>query len=129
MSPSDSCCFSQAQANLLLSQGLSFDPSKPTFPALLEEVVGFFLVEHHVLQTSPPGWRAEQEVDDLWDNMCERAVDFGEWGAQSGCDPEVPLTHCLLPAIRLIFMFRMTQCVIARNGHNLYATGHSGKRR
>lgn len=66
----------KAQANLLLSQGLSFDISNPTFPALLQEVVGFFLVEHHVLQTSPPGFRSEQEVDDLWDNMCERVVDI-----------------------------------------------------
>jgi exocyst complex component 6 len=89
MSPSDSCCFSQAQANLLLSQGLSFDPSKPTFPALLEEVVGFFLVEHHVLQTSPPGWRAEQEVDDLWDNMCERVVDIVGTGLKNCKDTNV----------------------------------------
>lgn len=56
----------RAQANLLLSQGLSFHPSNPTFPALLEEVVGFFLVEHHVLDTCPPGFRSEQEVDDLY---------------------------------------------------------------
>lgn len=66
----------RAQANLLLSQGLSFHPSNPTFPSLLEEVVGFFLVEHHALDTCPAGFRSEQEVDDLWDDMCERVVDI-----------------------------------------------------
>ena len=79
----------RAQANLLLSQGLSFSPSNPTFPALLEEVVGFFIVEHHVLQTSPPGFRADQEVDDLWDNMCERVVDIVGFGLRDCKDTKV----------------------------------------
>ncbi|EPQ27215.1 uncharacterized protein PFL1_05138 [Pseudozyma flocculosa PF-1] len=79
----------RAQANLLLSQGLSFHPSNPTFPALLEEVVGFFIVEHHVLQTSPPGFRADQEVDDLWDNMCERVVDIVSVGLRDCKDTKV----------------------------------------
>lgn len=79
----------RAQANLLLSQGLSFDPTNPTFPALLQEVVGFFLVEHHVLQTSPPGFRSEQEVDDLWDNMCERVVDIVSVGLRDCRDTKV----------------------------------------
>lgn len=79
----------QAQANLLLSQGLSFHPSNPTFPALLEEVVGFFIVEYHVLQTSPPGFRADQEVDDLWDSMCERVVDIVSVGLRDCKDTKV----------------------------------------
>lgn len=79
----------RAQANLLLSQGLSFDPSNPTFPALLQEVVGFFLVEHHVLQTSPPGFRSEQEVDDLWDSMCERVVEIVSIGLRDSKDTKV----------------------------------------
>jgi hypothetical protein len=79
----------RAQANLLLSQGLSFDPSNPTFPSLLQEVVGFFLVEHHVLQTSPPGFRSEQEVDDLWDNMCERVVEIVSVGLRDCGDTKV----------------------------------------
>ncbi|CDU22519.1 related to secretory pathway protein (exocyst complex protein Sec15) [Sporisorium scitamineum] len=66
----------RAQANLLLNQGLTFDASTPTFPALLEEMVGFFLVEHHVIQTTPAGFREETEVDDLWDTMCTRVVDI-----------------------------------------------------
>ncbi|PWN28587.1 exocyst complex subunit Sec15-like protein, partial [Jaminaea rosea] len=79
----------RAQANLLLSQGLSFHPSNPTFPALLEEVVGFFLVEHHVLDTCPPGFRSEQEVDDLWDDMCERVVDIVSIGLRDSKDTRV----------------------------------------
>lgn len=66
----------RAQANLLLNQGLSFDASSSAVPALLEEMVGFFLVEHHVVQTTPLGFRAETEVDDLWDTMCTRVVDI-----------------------------------------------------
>ncbi|SPO30136.1 related to secretory pathway protein (exocyst complex protein Sec15) [Ustilago trichophora] len=85
----------RAQANLLLNQGLKFEPLANTgtgtgsssnntnpggggasFPALLEEMVGFFLVEHHVIQTTPSGFRSEQEVDDLWDTMCSRVVDI-----------------------------------------------------
>ncbi|KAL9931476.1 hypothetical protein V8E36_009641 [Tilletia maclaganii] len=82
----------RAQANLLLSQGLNFSPSNPTFPTLLEEVVGFFLVEHHVLQTSPPGFRMDSEVNDLWDTMCERVVQIVSMGL-SGCkDTKVFLT-------------------------------------
>lgn len=79
----------RGQANLLLSQGLTFDPVNPTFPSLLQEVVGFFLVEHHVLQTSPPGFRSEQEVDDLWDNMCERVVDIVSIGLRDCGDTKV----------------------------------------
>lgn len=79
----------RAQANLLLSQGLSFHPSNSTFPSLLEEVVGFFLVEHHVLDTCPPGFRSEQEVDDLWDDMCERVVDIVGIGLRDCRDTRV----------------------------------------
>lgn len=79
----------RAQANLLLSQGLSFHPSNSTFPSLLEEVVGFFLVEHHVLDTCPPGFRSEQEVDDLWDDMCERVVDIVSIGLRDCRDTRV----------------------------------------
>ncbi|KAK0550336.1 Rab GTPase-binding exocyst subunit S15 [Tilletia horrida] len=82
----------RAQANLLLSQGLNFSPSNPTFPTLLQEVVGFFLVEYHVLQTSPPGFRMDSEVNDLWDTMCERVVQIVSMGL-SGCkDTKVFLT-------------------------------------
>lgn len=81
-----------AQASLLLSQGLSFDPTRPTFPALLEEVVGFFLVEHHVLQTAPAGWRSEQDVDDLWDTFCDRVVNLVRTGLQETTDTNVFVT-------------------------------------
>lgn len=79
----------RAQANLLLSQGLSFHPSNPTFPSLLEEVVGFFLVEHHVLDTCPPDFRSEQEVDDLWDDMCERVIDIVSIGLRDSKDTRI----------------------------------------
>ncbi|KAJ9475573.1 Exocyst complex component SEC15 [Pseudozyma hubeiensis] len=64
----------RAQANLLLNQGLVFSGDGKV-PGLLEEMVGFFLVEHHVIQTTM-GFREESEVDDLWDTMCSRVVDI-----------------------------------------------------
>ncbi|KAE8215560.1 hypothetical protein CF327_g1211 [Tilletia walkeri] len=82
----------RAQANLLLSQGLNFSPSNPTFPTLLEEVVGFFLVEYHVLQTSPPGFRMDSEVNDLWDTMCERVFQIVNMGLSECRDTKVFLT-------------------------------------
>ncbi len=79
----------QAQAFLLLSQTASLTPfSLPALSALLEEIVGFFLIESHVLKTTN-SFRSEQDVEDLWDGMCERVVRIVDEGL-AGCeDPEV----------------------------------------
>ena len=56
--------------------------------ALLEEIVGFFLIESHVLRTTN-SFRLEQDVEDLWDGMCERVVRIVDEGL-AGCeDPEI----------------------------------------
>jgi hypothetical protein len=79
----------QAQAFLLLSQTASLTPlSLPALSALLEEIVGFFLIESHVLRTTN-SFRLEQDVEDLWDGMCERVVRIVDEGL-AGCeDPEI----------------------------------------
>ncbi|GAA6046541.1 hypothetical protein JCM3770_006200 [Rhodotorula araucariae] len=79
----------RAQAGLLLSSTASLTPfSLTALSALLEEIVGFFLIESHVLRTTN-SFRSEQDVEDLWDGMCERVVRIVDEGL-GGCeDPEV----------------------------------------
>ncbi|KAI5477595.1 exocyst complex component, sec15 subunit [Pseudohyphozyma bogoriensis] len=78
----------RAQAFLLLSQTASLTPfSLSALSALLEEIVGFFLIESHVLKTTN-SFRSEQDVEDLWDGMCERVVRIVDEGL-AGCeDPD-----------------------------------------
>lgn len=79
----------RAQAYLLLSQTACLIPlSLAALSALLEEIVGFFLIESHVLRTTN-SFRLEQDVEDLWDGMCERVVRIVDEGL-AGCeDPEI----------------------------------------
>ncbi|GAA5918475.1 hypothetical protein JCM1841_003987 [Sporobolomyces salmonicolor] len=79
----------RAQAFLLLSSTSSLTPfSLPALSALLEEIVGFFLIESHVLKTTK-SFRSEQDVEDLWDGMCERVVEIVDQGLKGEEDPEV----------------------------------------
>jgi hypothetical protein len=80
--------YKQAQAFLLLSQTSSLSPfSLSALSALLEEIVGFFLIESHLLRTTN-SFRSEQDVEDLWDGMCERVIRIVDDGL-AGCeDPE-----------------------------------------
>ncbi|SCV67991.1 BQ2448_112 [Microbotryum intermedium] len=79
----------RAQAELLLSQTSSLSPfSLPALSVLLEEIVGFFLIESHVLHTTN-SFRSEQDVEDLWDGMCERVVKIVDEGLANCEDPEV----------------------------------------
>jgi len=66
----------KAQANLLLSRNLNMYQSSHDLMVLLEEVVGYFVIECHVSYTSPPGFRPMSEVEDVWESMCERLVDM-----------------------------------------------------
>ncbi|WFD05365.1 Rab GTPase-binding exocyst subunit S15 [Malassezia vespertilionis] len=70
----------KAQANLLLSQDLVIRKGGKELMALLEEIVGYFVVESHVMHTSPPGFRPLTEVEDLWETICERVVEMVKWG-------------------------------------------------
>lgn len=66
----------KAQANLLLSRNLNMVERGSDLISLLEEVVGYFVIECHVSYTSPPGFRPMSEVEDVWDSMSERVVDM-----------------------------------------------------
>lgn len=80
---------SQAQARLLLSSTSSLSPfSLSALTALLEEIVGFFLIESHVLRTTN-SFRSEQDVEDLWDEMCERVVRIVDQGLATCEEAEV----------------------------------------
>ncbi|BGO99036.1 Exocyst complex component SEC15 [Rhodotorula toruloides] len=75
----------RAQAGLLLSSTSSLNPfSLPALSTLLEEIVGFFLIESHVLRTTN-SFRSEQDVEDLWNGMCERVVKIVDEGL-AGCE-------------------------------------------
>ncbi|GAA5987052.1 hypothetical protein JCM11641_007822 [Rhodosporidiobolus odoratus] len=79
----------RAQAGLLLSTTHSLSPfSLPSLTTLLEEIVGFFLIESHVLRTTN-SFRSEQDVEDLWDEMCERVVRIVDEGLGGEEDPQV----------------------------------------
>ncbi|KAM0793644.1 hypothetical protein ACM66B_001075 [Microbotryomycetes sp. NB124-2] len=79
----------RAQAQLILTQSVDLESfSLDAFSSLLEDIVGFFLIESQVLKTTN-GFRSEQDVEDLWNGMCERIVAIVDNGL-AGCeDPEV----------------------------------------
>lgn len=79
----------RAQAFLLLSDSATLNTfSLQALSSLLEEIVGFFLIESHVLRTTK-SFRSEQDVEDLWDDMCERVVKIVDGGLASCEDPDV----------------------------------------
>lgn len=68
----------RAQASLLLSQTTGLRTadksiSIPVLSSLLEQIVGFFVIEARVRQITD-GFRPEAVVDDLWDDVVERTV-------------------------------------------------------
>lgn len=54
----------------------------------MQELVGFFIIESHVLETMPD-FRSERDVDELWDEMCRRIVDIMGQGLQGCGEPEI----------------------------------------
>lgn len=83
----------QTQAALILSQRSAAHSTKviADLPALMEELVGFFIIESHVLRATRD-FRSQREVDDLWNEMSRRIVQIvGD--ALKGCEEsEVFLT-------------------------------------
>jgi hypothetical protein len=54
-----------------------------TLPNLMQELVGFFIIEAHVLK-SVSDFRSQRDVDDLWDEMCRRIIGVVSQGLK-GC--------------------------------------------
>jgi len=63
--------------------------SLPALCTLLEEIVGFFLIESHVLKTTN-NFRSEQDVESLWEHMCEQIVELVDQSfLKDQQDPEI----------------------------------------
>jgi hypothetical protein len=54
----------------------------------MQELVGFFIIEAHVLRTMPE-FRSQRDVDDLWNEMCRRIVEVVGQGLKGCEEPEV----------------------------------------
>ncbi|WVQ99360.1 hypothetical protein IAU59_006493 [Kwoniella sp. CBS 9459] len=80
----------KTQATLILTSRLSTTPETllSTLPLLMQELVGFFIIESHVLRTMPD-FRTQRDVDELWDEMCKRIVDVVGQGLKGCGEPEV----------------------------------------
>lgn len=66
----------QAQSALILSQSAVF--SQASLAQLLAQIIGFFVIESHVIRSTnyPIPFRSEVEVEDLWEGMLEKTVEF-----------------------------------------------------
>lgn len=75
---------------LILTSRLSTTPATllSTLPALMQELVGFFIIEEHVMR-SVPDFRSQHDVDELWNTMCKRIVEVMGTGLKGCEDPEV----------------------------------------
>ncbi|WVR07118.1 hypothetical protein IAU60_004159 [Kwoniella sp. DSM 27419] len=77
-------------STLILTSRLSTTPETllSTLPLLMQELVGFFIIESHVLRTMPD-FRTQRDVDELWDEMCRRIVEVMGQGLKGCSAPEV----------------------------------------
>ncbi|EIW70745.1 hypothetical protein M231_02602 [Tremella mesenterica] len=80
----------KTQATLILTSRLSTTPETltNTLPLLMQELVGFFIIENHVLRAVPE-FRSQRDVDELWDEMCRRIVDVMGQGLKGCAKPEI----------------------------------------
>ena len=59
-----------------------------TLPLLMQELVGFFIIESHVLDTMPE-FRTQRDVDELWDDMCRQIGEVIGLGLKGCSEPEI----------------------------------------
>ncbi|EJT53129.1 exocyst complex subunit Sec15 [Trichosporon asahii var. asahii CBS 2479] len=92
------------KANLILSSRAATTPEtlKANLPYLIQELVGFFIIEAHVLR-SAPDFRSRRDVDDLWDEMCRRIMDVVGQGLKGCSELEI-----FLESKRNILLFVQT---------------------
>lgn len=104
-------CF-QAQSVLILPTPLPLS----SLPAFTQEIIGFFIIESHVLETTG-NFRSWRNVEDLWDVVVSHLTTRIDNALESVTDPEVYLrvkenlltfimalevTRMLVPNINLI---------------------------
>lgn len=54
----------------------------------MQELVGFFIIESHVLATMPE-FRTQRDVDELWDEMCRQIGEVIGGGLRGCSEPEI----------------------------------------
>ncbi|KAH8915894.1 exocyst complex subunit Sec15-like protein [Atractiella rhizophila] len=81
----------RAQSALILSQSTTF--SLASLTQLLSQIIGFFVIESHVIRETsyPIPFRSETEVEDLWEGMLEKTVEFVKQGLNTCEDLEIYL--------------------------------------
>lgn len=71
-----------------------------TLPNLMQELVGFFIIEAHVLR-SVSDFRSQRDVDDLWDEMCRRIIGVVSQGLK-GCSQLNVFLECKMSILLFV---------------------------
>ncbi|GJJ07614.1 hypothetical protein Clacol_001818 [Clathrus columnatus] len=74
----------KAQSTLILPTPLSL----PSLSVIIPEIIGFFIIESHVLRTTK-GFRSEREVEELWIDIVSRVGEGLNQVLINQTDPEV----------------------------------------
>ncbi|KAL1933631.1 hypothetical protein VTP01DRAFT_7721, partial [Rhizomucor pusillus] len=79
----------RAQANLALSAPINLkDGNMAPFEALLQDIVGFFIIEHIILHNTQD-FRSQSEVDALWEMVTRRIILVVSESLKGCRDPEL----------------------------------------
>ncbi|KAI8335092.1 exocyst complex subunit Sec15-like-domain-containing protein [Chlamydoabsidia padenii] len=100
----------RAQANLALSAPVNLrDGNFAAFETLLQDIVGFFIIEHIVLH-STQDFRSRSEIDALWEMVTGRVITVVSESLKGCRDPELFLRvkYCLLIFIQTLEGFDYT---------------------
>jgi hypothetical protein len=73
----------KAQSDLILPVPLQLS----SLVALTEQIIGFFIIESHVLQTTG-SFRSKAEVEELWDAIAARLSDAVDDALRNVTDPD-----------------------------------------
>ncbi|KAI7894923.1 exocyst complex subunit Sec15-like-domain-containing protein [Mucor mucedo] len=79
----------RAQANLALSTPINLrDGNLTTFETLLQDIVGFFIIEHMILHNTTE-FRSQAEVDGLWEMVTGKVILVVSESLKGCSDPEL----------------------------------------
>ncbi|OSC98994.1 rsec15 [Trametes coccinea BRFM310] len=86
----------KAQSDLIIPEPLPL----ASLPSITQEIVGYFIVEYHVLNTTG-SFRSEREVEDLWDALISRLSKAVEDALKNEKDPDtfLKVKEALLGAV------------------------------
>jgi exocyst complex component 6 len=73
----------KAQSDLILPVPLQLQSLVP----LTEQIIGFFIIESHILQTTG-SFRSKAEVDELWDAIAARIAEAVDGALRNVTDPD-----------------------------------------